>query len=267
MKQPNFGITIMALIFTCFSMTSNGMETNECNRRVLSELFNGKKIDVTVLDNVRSRGGRIKRSYAFGSSDDLVIAIDDNAHTYDNIFDARHDGHHSAPGRVKMGTDLVEFGNYLKLEGISEQKKVKLYEHLKTLSGKDLEQTSCIRSTCEIIQEATGIKVKGRLPHIPSRILNKIIKKGFVDENGNPVKYNIYRVQGKTMQETYDILRTREANYVKKKKSAVKNIIKSKIKNITVKSISYIIVRGAVTGVILETPGSSLQHTNTTLPN
>lgn len=235
-----------------FFVLSPFLESAEksCTHKVLTELYKGKVIVVTDYENVKIRSGKVRRKHLFGHSNDLVIAFDDKAHAYDNIFNIRHDGHHSQPGRVKVGTDVMEFGNYLRFEGLTTNQKNKLYAHLKSLKGKELQQRSCIESTCKMIDEGAGIKLKGGLPTIPSQIFKKIMTKGFVDENGKPVEYSIYRLHGKSIQETYDILKGREKDYLKRK-------IKEFKKKVTLKSVYYIVSRGIVVDVVLETSGSS----------
>jgi len=230
----------------------------ECSVKILEEMVAGKKVKVTELSNIKSNSSLVSRKNIFGTNEDIVVAIDNNGHTYDNIYDARHDGHHFQPafskkarekkryGKVRLRKNTVEFGNYFKFENISKETKDELYAYLKSLEGKDLKQTSCIRSTCKVLEKGAGIKVKGRLPWLPSAIFKKIINDGFVDRNGNPVEYSIYRVEGITLEQTLNRLKEREAEKLSNLKKALK---KNKI---IPGAIILVIVSGVVKEIVIE---------------
>jgi hypothetical protein len=248
---------IFLIIFTQVSFSLSAEIS--CPTRILNEVVDGREVEVIELLNVPSTKGTFQKSDAFGSNEDMVIGFDYNSHTYDSVFDARHDGHHLALGRkgkkpkkgtrptfgkVRTGREKMHHGNFLVFQNVSLETRQKLYDYMKTLKGKELRQTSCIRSTCKLIEKGTGIKVKGRLPWLPSNIFRKIIKDGFVDEFGNSVEYKIYRVEGKTLQQTLNRLEEREAEKLEKVKPYIE-----KAKKVGLGTI--IVVGGAVAGIYL----------------
>jgi hypothetical protein len=177
---------------------------------VYDEPFRGKRVRVLEIPRAaREPDDKIVLpDLQSADSRELLIGIRAPSHIYLAVGRRRFDGDIFRPLRVRE-RDYVYPGIVVRFVGLPVKSLHAIVRHLDELSGREYRTLTCANSACRVIARAANIEIDDRadmrpfLPShvLPTRTIRKIIERGVRSHAGDPVDYQIYKSDERSLEE------------------------------------------------------------------
>jgi hypothetical protein len=183
------------------------------------EPFRGKRVRVFEIPaSARDPDGKIALpDLQSPDSRELLIGIRAPSHIYLNVGPHRFDGDIFRPLRVRE-RDYVYPGIVVRLVGVPVKSLNAIRRKLEELSGREYRTLTCANSACRVIARAANIEIADHaemrpfLPShvLPTRTIRKIIEHGVRSHTGEPIETQIYKTDGRSLEEILAEMRREE---------------------------------------------------------
>jgi hypothetical protein len=177
---------------------------------IYDEPFHGKRVQVLeVPASAREDDGKIVLpGLQEPDSHELLIGIRAPSHIYIAVGPKRFDGDIFRPLRVRE-RDYVYPGIVIRFVGLPVKSLHAIQRKLEELSGREYRTLTCANSACQVIARAANIEIDDHsdmrpfLPShvLPTRTIRKILERGVRNHEGDPVAYQVYKTEDRSLEE------------------------------------------------------------------
>ncbi len=194
---------------------THGQDRGACVIAEMEEAFRGKSLAIKKVTEVERKEKFFNVKDVFGDGDEVLLGIHPDGHSY--LFVG---GVHYTPdlfhayGKIRSGVTNMTDGTILRFKNLPPETIASLKSRFQAqLRGKVKRNTwtvTCYAGVCQQLK-ASGIKLASDGAVLPSTFLEKIFENGFVDKNGKPISFDIYRTNDVPIQKIHDELKSAQA--------------------------------------------------------
>lgn len=204
-KMPFLRLFISAII--SFSLTfefpiSAYGDDKPCILKSFEDSLGNTRLKIYDASNIK-KSAYLNVTDLFGNSQEALLGIGQSGHSYLVVGNVRYDGEIFAGfGTVRTNSTLISPGTVIRFKDLAPETIDALKNQLMQGKGKLLWSSNCYSGACNQLK-ASGIRLAGGQPLLPSSFFKRMFTKGFVDSTGKPISIEIYRTDNTSLDQLY----------------------------------------------------------------